>query len=56
MVIIRISMAVYIIYSAFHILSWVKMNSINWLALNVEVFIAQTVEHCSTSVDPALLA
>ena len=51
-------MAVYIIYSAFHFLSWVKMNSINWPVLNVhgEVFIAQMVEHCSTSVDPAVSA
>ena len=35
--------------SAVHII--IKMNSINWPAPNVWVFIAQLVEHCSTNVE-----
>ena len=36
-------------YSIF--LSRVKMNSINWPAPNVWVFIAQLVEHCSANAE-----
>ena len=36
-------------YSIF--LSRVKMNSINWPAPNIWVFIAQLVEHCSTNAE-----
>ena len=31
--------------------SRVKMNSINWPALNIWVFIAQLVEHCSANAE-----
>ena len=31
--------------------SRVKMNSINWLAPNIWVFIAQLVEHCSANAE-----
>ena len=32
-------------------LSRVKMNSINWPALNIRVFIAQLVERCSANAE-----
>ena len=32
-------------------LSRVKMNSINWCAINIWVFIAQLVEYCSTNAE-----
>ena len=35
----------------FSFLSRVKMNSINWPALNVWVFVAQLVEHCSVNAE-----
>ena len=35
----------------FSFLSRVKMNSTNWPAPNVWVFIAQLVEHCSTNAE-----
>ena len=31
--------------------SWVKMNSTNWPAPNVWIFIAQLVEHCSLNTE-----
>ena len=37
------------LYSIF--LSRVKMNSINWPAPNIWVFIAQLVEHCSANAE-----
>ena len=37
------------LYSIF--LSRVKMNSINWPASNIWVFIAQLVEHCSANAE-----
>ena len=37
------------LYSIF--LSRVKMNSINWPAPNMWVFIAQSVEHCSANAE-----
>ena len=39
----------YHLYSTFLLL--VKMNSINWPALNIWVFIAQLVEHCSANAE-----
>ena len=38
-------------FSLFHSFSRVKMNSINWPAPNVWVFIAQLVEHCSANAE-----
>ena len=32
-------------------LSWVKTNSTNWPPINVRVFIAQFVKHCSAKAE-----
>ena len=39
--------------TSFHVsfLSGVKMNSINWSAPNIWVFIAQLVQHCSANAE-----
>ena len=45
------SSAVHIILIHVPFLSRVEMNSTNWPALNVWVFIAQLVEHCSANAE-----